>query len=117
MPEAIEVLPMNPFEKCPYCECTFLTKPDREKHIDKFGREQHEETFKRFHRKIDAGNEEESGQIVWSKSKYGNGEITIAENDTRLTRSIEQQGEVRMGMYRYTLSNDKKWIIRKIVSE
>ena len=118
MTETIEVLPKDDFIKCPSCECVFLKKSDLKRHLGKFGREDHREVFKRFHRKIDAWNDDKEWELfTWSKGKYGNGEITLASNDTRLARSIEQQGQVRMGMYLYTLSNDKKWIIRKITPE
>jgi len=116
---SLNVLPKNDFEKCGFCRCHFSTKIDMKKHLDKFGRKDHEEDFTKLHRKIDRGNEEEeeSSQIVWHKAKFGTGEIALASNDQSLARSIEQQGQVRMGMYLYTLSNDKKWIIRKISSE
>ena len=105
------------FKKCPGCKCYFFTKIDMKKHLDKFGREDHEEEFQKVHRRVERGDEEESEKGVWSKSKYGDGEILRASKDTLLSRSIEQQGEVRMGMYLYTLSNDKQWIIKKIVME
>jgi len=105
------------FEKCPFCECYFFTEIDMKKHLNKFGREEHTDAFMRLHRKVDVGSEEETEQTAWHKAKFGTGEITLSANDAALTRSIDQNGEVRMGMYRYTLSNDKKWIIRKIVSE
>jgi len=117
MSEAVEVPFKEIFEKCSGCNCLFLNKIDLKSHLDKFGREQHDEYLKRLHRKADAGNEEELDQLVWSKSKYGDGEITLSSNDNRLARLIDQQGRVRMGMYLYTLSNDKKWIIKKIVRE
>ena len=117
MTENINVLPA-PFEKCPGCETLFLNKSDLKKHINKFGREDHKEALKRFHNKIDSWTEEGEWELfTWSKSKYDDGEITYASNDTRIARLIEQHGQVRMGMYLYTLSNDKKWIKRRIVPE
>jgi len=117
MSEAVEVPFTETFLKCSGCNCLFLNKIDLKRHVNKFGREPHDEYLKRFHRKIDAGDEEETGQVVWHKAKFGNGEITLSDNDHSLARLIEQQHEVRMGMYLYTLSNDKKWMIRKIATE
>jgi len=115
---SLDVLPKDDFEKCGFCRCYFFTKIDIKKHLDKFGREDHEEDFTKLHRKIDGGNEEEeSSQIMWHKAKFGTGEIALASNDQSLARSIGQQGEVRTGMYLYTLSKDKKWIIRKVSME
>ena len=118
MSEAVEVPFKEVFQKCSGCNCLFLNKIDLKSHLDKFGREQHDEYLKRFHRKVDAGDEEEeTGKVIWNKAKFGGGEITLSSNDNRLARLIGQQGNVRMGMYLYTLSNDKKWMIRKIVQE
>ena len=117
MTQNINVLPAS-FLKCSGCECFFLTKSDLKKHLNKFGREDHKEGLKKLHSKIDVWSEDaEWDQFTWSKSKYGDGEITLASNDARTARLIEQTGPVKMGTYRYTLSGDKKWIIRKIALE
>lgn len=117
MTEPINVLP-EPFKKCSGCECIFLNKSDLDKHLSKFGKENHKEVLKRFHSKIDVWTEDEEWDLfTWSKSKFGGGEITLSSNDNHLARLIDQQGQVRIGMYLYTLSNDKKWMLRKIATE
>ena len=103
--------------KCSGCKCLFVSENDLGRHVNKFGRNPHLEAFERLHHKIESGNEEETGLLAWHKAKFGTGEIAFAENDPSLTRSIECQGEVRMGKYLYTLSNDKKWILRKVSME
>ena len=108
---------MSELMKCAGCKCLFTSENDLSRHIGKFGKDPHEEAFERLHYKIESGNDEETGLLAWHKAKFGGGEIALAENDPSLTHSINQQGSVRMGMYLYTLSTDKKWIIRKIVSE
>ena len=117
MSEALEVLPKEELLKCVGCKCVFVGKSDLQNHHRIFGNAQHEEAFVRLHRKIESGNEEETGLLVWHKAKFGGGEVAFAENDPSLARSIEQQGSVRMGNYCYTLSNDKKWILKKVSME
>lgn len=117
-----EVVVNAGFLKCSGCNCLFLNKDDLKRHIGKFGRAQHDEYLKRFHRKIDEGDDEENGKVevgklVWFKAKFGNGEIALADNDRSLARLVMQQHTVRMGPYVFTLSNDQKWVIRKIVPE
>jgi uncharacterized C2H2 Zn-finger protein len=105
------------FLKCPGCECVFLTMPDLQMHINKFGNDDHEKALNKYHMLLDIVGydkaEFDKDGWMWKKSQFGGDEeICLAEHNPKLHHMCLCNETVRAGLYKYRLNKTKKWIIR-----
>jgi hypothetical protein len=79
---------------CPYCKkAWFCSKHDLKLHIQKCRGPQH---------------------YGWRKSKFDNGEILPSDKDPELKLEIQKSGPIQLGAWRYSLSQDGKWLKRRL---
>jgi hypothetical protein len=104
------------FKSCPKCGCLFLTDADLKTHEKAFGNHD-KKSFERLHERLEFGGGDEDAPSnrsdIWKHGQWG--DYALAVKDPFLVKLCQQStGWVQCGMFDYHLSQDGKWLNKRI---